>query len=204
MNQVGFIGDIHGCIEELDELVAVARQRASHLVFLGDYVNRGAHSREVIEFLIGLQQTVGISTSFVMGNHDRAFLDALAEDRFDSFLRMGGASTVKSYVGVPRSDVLVQLRENVPATHVAFLRALETQVEVDNVVAMHDFPTTNANHTSGFRIYGHVPQRGLTPRVEHSRAFIDTGCGTLPGGRLTCLFWPTLDWIQSKDWSPIR
>ncbi len=91
MNEIGFIGDIHGCIEELDELVTAARSRTSHLVFLGDYVNRGPHSREVIDFLIRLQQTKGISTSFIMGgNHDQAFLDSLVGDGFDSFLRIGG------------------------------------------------------------------------------------------------------------------
>lgn len=207
MNEIGFIGDIHGCIEELDELVTAARSRTSHLVFLGDYVNRGPHSREVIDFLIRLQQTKGISTSFIMGNHDQAFLDSLVGDGFDSFLRIGGSSTVVSYVGAPRADVLSQLRESVPATHIDFLNSLANQVVVDGVVATHERPAheiDTTGDTERFAIYGHSPQRRLLPRIEHDRAFIDTGCGTLPDGRLTCLFWPSLTWIQSKPCKPIR
>ncbi|ALU73646.1 serine/threonine protein phosphatase (plasmid) [Rhodococcus erythropolis R138] len=207
MNEIGFIGDIHGCVEELDELVTAARSRTSHLVFLGDYVNRGPYSREVIDFLIRLRQTKGISTSFVMGNHDQVFLDALVGDGFDTFLRMGGAATVLSYVGAPRADVLSQLRESVPATHIGFLKSLANQVVVDGVVATHERPGLDIDTTEDterFQIYGHSPQRRLLPRIERDRAFIDTGCGTLPDGRLTCLFWPSLTWIQSKPCKPIR
>jgi len=202
VNEIGFIGDIHGCIDELDELVAAASPRASHLVFLGDYVNRGPHSREVIDFLIRLQRTREISTSFVMGNHDQAFLDALVGDGFDSFLRIGGAATVVSYVGTPRSDVLSQLRESVPSGHVDFLNSLANRRVLDGVVAEHERPAREVNQTDNgaerFAIYGHSPQRSRRPLIERNQAFIDTGCGTLPNGRLTCLFWPSLTWIQSK------
>ncbi|NHE67807.1 serine/threonine protein phosphatase [Rhodococcus sp. D-46] len=207
MNEIGFIGDIHGCVEELDELVTAARSRTSHLVFLGDYVNRGPRSREVIDFLIRLQQTKGLSTSFVVGNHDQAFLDSLEGDGFDSFLRMGGAATVVSYVGAPRADVLSQLRESVPVPHVDFLKSLANQVVVDGVTATHKHRAhelDTSEDTEQFLIYGHSPQRRLLPRIERDRAFIDTGCGTLPDGRLTCLFWPSLNWTQSKPWNPIR
>lgn len=62
------IGDVHGCYHELQELLALlafnpARDR---LGFVGDLVNRGPHSLEVLRFLRSLS-----SSSFaVLGNHD--------------------------------------------------------------------------------------------------------------------------------------
>jgi serine/threonine protein phosphatase 1 len=206
MTETGFIGDVHGCIDELDEIVSLARSRASHLVFLGDYVDRGRFSRQVIEYLTLLQQDEAVPTTFLAGNHDQSFLDALIADGLDRFLRIGGAATIKSYVGPPDADVGGQLRAAVPKSHLAFLKSLRIRYEAEDVFATHA-AASRANlsvlgREQRFGIFGHYPQKAILPRLERNQAYIDTGCGTLPGGRLTCLFWPSRSWIQSKPWAP--
>jgi hypothetical protein len=48
-----------------------------------------------------------------------------------------------------------------------------------------------------FGVFGHSAQTSEVPTVTDSAAWIDTGCGTWPSGRLTCFFWPSRTWIQT-------
>lgn len=194
MNEVGFIGDVHGRLAPLMSLVEMVANQVAELVFLGDYVNRGTQSKEVLEYLSGLQDTGTIRCRFVAGNHDMAFLDAI-DGALDPFLRIGGAATIRSYVPAPQGDVLAQLREAVPKHHLEFLRGLEETVTGAGWYATHIQPTGKEN-TRLFGVFGHVPQRDLTPTVTATHALIDTGCGTLDEGPLTCFLWPSLSWTQ--------
>ena len=199
MTEFAFIGDIHGCPEPLDEIVQHAISRTQHLVFLGDYINRGPCSRQVIDYLVHLNSSGDIECTFLRGNHDEAFLNALSAGSMDTLLRMGGATTVASYVPEPAGNILSQLRQAVPDAHVHFLRDLMPYMMTDGVFAAH---APNLAHETDraagrYRVYGHLPQGGGKPTVTSTHAFIDTGCGTTEDGRLTCLFWPELDWFQS-------
>lgn len=64
------IGDIHGMLRPLQALLgAIARRDpAAHLIFLGDYVNRGPDSKRVIDLLLSLS-----GATFLRGNHDDIF-----------------------------------------------------------------------------------------------------------------------------------
>jgi serine/threonine protein phosphatase 1 len=50
--KVGIIGDVHGELDALVQLVERASTEVDRLVFVGDYVNRGRRSADVIEFLV--------------------------------------------------------------------------------------------------------------------------------------------------------
>jgi serine/threonine protein phosphatase 1 len=203
VKEIGFIGDVHGCLDALEAVVSQVVSRVDSLVFLGDYVNKGKQSREVIQFLIDLKISGRVPCKFVKGHHDAAFLAALVDGKIDAFLRMGGAATICSYVDAPRGDLLAQVRAAVPFAHVNFLRSLVPHIEERGVYAAHDVGPKEvaAEETKSdlyhYFVYGHSPQVGLVPNVTDGEAFIDTGCGTLQSGRLTCLFWPSLDWVQS-------
>ena len=68
------ISDIHGCLAALDTLLAaIEPQPADTLVLLGDYIDRGPHSRGVIERLLALQQKCHLVP--LLGNHDEMMLD---------------------------------------------------------------------------------------------------------------------------------
>jgi calcineurin-like phosphoesterase family protein len=201
LTEFAFIGDIHGCLTELKEVVEYALSRTRHLVFLGDYVNRGHHSREVIDYLIRLNHSEDVVCTFLLGNHDEVFLDALSAGNIDTLLRMGGATTIASYVYKPTGDILSQFRQSVPEAHIQFFSDLVPWMTTDDVFAIHapDLTLERERTAGQYRIYGHLPQQHGKPKITATHAFIDTGCGTTEAGRLTCLFWPELDWFQSSQ-----
>ena len=71
------IGDVHGCADELDELLGMLPLKDdSTVVMLGDYIDRGPYSRRVIETLIAWKKKQNFVT--LSGNHEemlREFLD---------------------------------------------------------------------------------------------------------------------------------
>jgi len=48
-----------------------------------------------------------------------------------------------------------------------------------------------------FLVCGHQAAHHNSPRITKYRAFIDTGCGLRPKGRLTCLEYPGKKWFQN-------
>lgn len=191
MSEIGIVGDIHGRADVLRGLIARASERTTRFVFLGDYVNRGRDSRGVIEFLSRMPGE-GYDCVFLAGNHDRAFMAALEGD-FDRFLLMGGAATVRSYVAPPYMDVQTAFAQSIPSEHVSFVRALADEFETEDLRVAHRVPVDEFD--GRFRVGGHAPQWSATPTITETTAYIDTGCGTLPHGALTCLFWPSKTWL---------
>lgn len=114
------IGDIHGYLDALVDLCAkIDAYRAKHPnrhvieVFLGDYVNRGPQSKEVLDFLVARsRQQDGIKRVFIAGNHDVGFRRVLKEAHKHNpvtlnerqFYDYGGPETLASY-GVPLRSV---------------------------------------------------------------------------------------------------
>jgi len=191
-----FIGDIHGCLEELIYVSRRALAEAERLVFLGDYVDRGPNSKAVIDELISLKSEYPQRTVFLGGNHDAEFIRVLKTDVApDLFLRMGGAKTIRSYLEPPYEQALPRLRSEVPRSHLEFLSTLQPAYFGVGVMAVHD--KSDIAIDGRFVVAGHNSQASLKPRITQDFALIDTGCGTIRGGRLTCFVWPSKDWWQS-------
>ena len=100
------VGDIHGCHDLLDALfekivednLAQTGHRKMRIVFLGDYIDRGDHSREVLERLIAIKEGLSDQVEFLAGNHEAAMLDFLDEPyEGSSWIEMGGRQTPVSY-----------------------------------------------------------------------------------------------------------
>ena len=110
------IGDIHGRLDLLEDLLRqIADDAGRHaadserqLIFLGDYVDRGPASRDVIERLLE-DPLPGFRTVYLMGNHEEAMLE-FVEDRSDGlgWMSFGGLETLLSY------DVPVRRLPNTP------------------------------------------------------------------------------------------
>jgi serine/threonine protein phosphatase 1 len=198
VTEIAFIGDIHGCLGPLEEVLDIVLTRTRNLVFLGDYVNRGNQSAQVIDRLIALSTAPSVNARFVRGNHDQEMLNVLNGVSLDTFLRMGGASTVRSYVEAPFNDVEARFRRSVSASHRKFLESLETEIETVDWVASHK--KKEICSVQQFSIAGHHAQPTTLPSITSANALVDTGCGTLKDGRLTALFWPSLEWVQSAPW----
>ena len=144
------IGDIHGRADLLAVLLAtIVKDRESagrdcSLIFLGDYVDRGPESRQVIERL--LAPPPGFKVCYLRGNHDHVPLSFLGDPtRYRFWREYGGEETLLSYgVAPPRSDDEKELREAsdrfrqaLPAHHFAFLNALELSVQIGDYYFVH-------------------------------------------------------------------
>jgi serine/threonine protein phosphatase 1 len=121
------IGDIHGCVEELDTLLAALAPTVSDtVVFLGDYVDRGPSPKEVIDRLLRLRSE-GPRCVFLKGNHEDMFLAYMgcAGRYADGFIFNGGDATLRSYGLAGTSGQA--LAEALPADHLEFLLGLQMQ-----------------------------------------------------------------------------
>ena len=149
------IGDVHGCYDPFRRLLAlVAADGASHghgrtpiLILLGDYVDRGPASAQVLEAVIWLRAHAGFEVHALAGNHEQALLDFLDDPVGGAaWLDFGGWETLRSY-GVerfatkPDAGALVALRdaliERMPEAHLALLRGLDLLVEVGDYAFVH-------------------------------------------------------------------
>ncbi len=204
------IGDIHGCSQVLDLLLAqVQPTPEDQLITLGDYVDRGPDSRGVLDRLIRLREQ--LPTVHLRGNHEVMMLEA--RDLYGHvrhWLNSGGRETLQSYAN-GRGHVLL---DDVPKAHWDFLR----QVCVDwHETDQHFFVHANAYpdvplaeqpnymlqwerlgktrpHISGkIMVCGHTPQSSGLPLNRGHAICLDTG--VYRGGWLTCL-----DVLSGRFW----
>lgn len=147
------VGDIHGRADLLARLLPAlkadlhARSPLSGerplLVFLGDYVDKGPHSRQVIDLLLDFADDPDFESRFLLGNHEETLLDFLAgRIRGRTWVEHGGDATLQSYgVAVGResdwADARDRLRSAVPAAHVRFLEGLELMIEAGPLLFVH-------------------------------------------------------------------
>ncbi len=122
------IGDIHGCDVALDVLLGKLEPTADDtLVVLGDVVDRGPGSREVVERLIALQQACRLV--LIMGNHEEMMLDAIVGGDWQAgWMQFGGYAAIESYGG--RLD-------QIPDEHIAFLKSARNYFETDSEIFVH-------------------------------------------------------------------
>ncbi len=131
------IGDIHGCLDEIDRLLdTLVPTAVDTVVFLGDYIDRGPASKGVIDRLLRLRRE-GPRCVFLKGNHEDMFLAFLGERGLygEAFLGNGGGPTLRSYglhgeFGAVRSDQL-------PPEHLEFLRSLEVRYAQGPFLCVH-------------------------------------------------------------------
>lgn len=99
MKNYWFIGDIHGELTLLDGLLeAILKNQPDHITFLGDYIDRGPHSRGVVERIMELE----VPVTCLMGNHELMMLSALDDTAFgynsmELWYYNGGEATLQSF-----------------------------------------------------------------------------------------------------------
>jgi serine/threonine protein phosphatase 1 len=151
------IGDIHGrddlfapLIEQITVDAAKQRQHFADqplLVLLGDYVDRGRQSPQVLDRLIALREAADFETHFLCGNHEEAMLDFIeGRNSGRGWARFGGRSTMESYgVRPPLSEgdndgweaAREALIAAVPEAHVALLREMELYLVCGDLLFVH-------------------------------------------------------------------
>jgi diadenosine tetraphosphatase ApaH/serine/threonine PP2A family protein phosphatase len=204
------IGDVHGCLEQLlaleEEIAAdgLGFPGEKWLITLGDHIDRGPRSREVVEHLMG-SAPAGFRRFALLGNHEAMALDFLARRRSD-WISQGGAETLASY-GIAASDSPDAIAARFPADHSAFLEALPLYVLLPGWLFVHAgirpgipladqseddlvwirAPFLTSQLTGGFRVvHGHTPGQDIVTTPH--RIDVDTGCfatGRLSAVRVT-------------------
>ena len=137
------IGDIHGCFEKLTSLLAACDQirglRSAQFVLVGDYIDRGPQSREVMDFLVGSEGKQDRPFVCLRGNHEEMLLRAADMERTDRDLMNwwgnGGEQTLDSYGIDDPADL--------PSEHLDWIRALPlTKIEHGRLSSMLDYGRT--------------------------------------------------------------
>ena len=195
------IGDIHGCLRALNALLdSVSPEADDAIVFLGDYVDRGPHSRGVIERVIRLRETHRVIT--LLGNHELMMQEALnGGEKQRAWLLYGGEATLRSYSPLGDEGKL----SDVPEEHWKFMRSCVDMYQTPTHFFVHAnaFPELPLDaqppymlrwekfndpgpHMSGkIMVCGHTAQRSGTPRNLGHAICIDTW--VYGPGWLTCL-----------------
>lgn len=138
------VGDIHGCYAELRVLMQYLTSELKfcaddQLIFIGDYVDRGKGSKQVIDLLVDLKKS-SPETVFLKGNHEGMLLDFLGLGGIggDVYLANGGGDTLLSY-GIDPVDALdgSEIKACLPEDHLQFLQELEVGVSLAEFVFVH-------------------------------------------------------------------
>ena len=211
-NQFYAVGDIHGRLDLLQALL-VQLEPACPIVFVGDYIDRGAQSAQVLRYLHALSLSPDRKVICLMGNHEEMLLQFLETPAYTNrlWLRNGGLQTLASF-GVTGVDETIAdedaptvadaLRAAMGEDLILWLQSLPLTWSSGNVTAVHAAldPNRPLEHQHkqtclwGHRQFGrssrddgqwviHGHTIQTSPRVASGVISIDTGA--FMTGRLT-------------------
>ena len=150
------VGDIHGCLKQLTSLHNKIFNHFSFnkkndlLVYLGDYIDRGSNSKDVINHILKLQKEK-VNSIFLMGNHEQIMIDFVFNkiNNLRYWLNLGADQTFKSYkievaefikdgFGDDKIDRLRSVLLNkLSNEHIHFLKNLRLSYSVGNYLFVH-------------------------------------------------------------------
>lgn len=212
------IGDVHGRADLLDRVLSrIDAHVAAHPVvrpihlLVGDYIDRGPASREVVDLLINCEQ--GREMVLLRGNHD-AFVEDFMQnpDVLNDWRRIGGLETLMSYGLNPpmnadaaaQKELATKLKSVVPQSHLKFFGGLASSFHCggyffahagvrpgipldkqkdDDLLWIRDDFLLHEGDFGKVVVHGHTPVREID--IHPNRINIDTGAYAT--GRLSCL-----------------
>ncbi|MCO6392596.1 serine/threonine protein phosphatase [Aliihoeflea aestuarii] len=213
------VGDVHGCLDELlaleklmiDDAAKFAGEKL--IVMLGDYVDRGPRSADVLEHLSN-PAPANFHRLCLLGNHERFMLDYL-DDRITlaDWLTVGGLPTILSYGVEPAvvqalnsdpASVDAKVRAAIPAHHVDLLRAMPILIDTGHYLFVHagirpGIPIDDQRdedllfiRSSFFEVSDRLPRyvvHGHTPieKAERIGRRVNLDTGAFKTGRLSAL-----------------
>ena len=219
MGRLFAIGDIHGCVDELEQLVERIKPVAEDtLVFLGDYIDRGPYSNQVIELVMDLHRKCNVVP--LMGNHEWLLLEYLKRPEKPAaagFILNGGTATLASY-RVSRGEY------HIPERHIEFIENLRLSYETDEFFFVHagvpdkdlgeldqkidqmnmlwireNFLDSNRQWKKKI-VHGHTPIENFEIDIRENRINLDTAC--VFGGKLTAMEMKTGEIVSIEKKEP--
>lgn len=146
------VGDVHGrldlletLLERIHEDLERRRSRRTQLVFVGDLIDRGSHSAQVIERLRTYRHP-GVRPVFLLGNHEEVLLRIVGGDAslIASWLTFGGRECLQSYGvstsefrSLPEAEQIEAIRSAVPRAHVDFLDSFVDSCRFGDYLVVH-------------------------------------------------------------------
>lgn len=220
------IGDIHGCLDELEELLELIPDK-DPLLFIGDYIDRGPASAGVVDRVLEEEHR----SIYLQGNHEDMMMSYYRDPESReglawTFWGNGGPATLRSY-GLTEDDDYSRY----PKSHRTFYENLKLYYEDEDCIAVHaglrvardnqaSLPVAeqspddllwireewirNEHRWNGKRVfYGHTPSRYVLgaaaqndPIVGQNSVGLDTGC--VFGGSLSAMNTKTNELIQVR------
>ena len=196
------VGDIHGSYTKLRNLLnhCMAHRGPSpyRIVFLGDYVDRGGRSREVVELLIKTQADAPDMIVCLKGNHEDMLVAAAKQGGHEAvrWLLNGGDATLASYGVATAAEI--------PSAHLEWFAALPLAITDERRFYVHagvmpgvPLQEQTKEHALWIRepflsdqsdhgllvVHGHTPSRSRTVELHPNRINLDSGA--CYGGPLT-------------------
>ncbi len=193
MTRAYAIGDVHGCLDQLQQLIGFCEEDAgpdkSTFIFLGDYIDRGPDSRGVIDLLMDLQKWSPDEVICLKGNHEDLLLASLeGEDAEQHWIANGADATLRSYRAFRAADL--------PTSHIDWIRSLSLSHDDGQRFFVHagvhpDRPLdqqrsrdllgirepflSSCKDFGRFIVHGHTPVKSGRPDLHPNRLNLDTG-----------------------------
>ncbi len=208
------IGDIHGCFHSMKALLEKLEPFYDRqFVFVGDYIDRGPGSKQVVDYLLEFRERV--DCVFLRGNHEQMLLDALHHNKKDLWFMNGGRATIESYESEGREMKLPDSHkefyentrlyydtENYFFVHAGLspARTIADSIEDENEVQefLWERSHLNAFETPWEKtvVFGHTPRP--KPIQKENMIGIDTGCvfDRVGYGKLTAVKLPEEEFLQ--------
>ncbi|CAD2074688.1 metallophosphoesterase family protein [Phocicoccus pinnipedialis] len=225
MKRTLVISDIHGELNLFNELLEKVNydKDKDQLILLGDYIDRGPYSKQVIERVRSLREDGAIT---LIGNHEVMLLETVEGNEYgrERYRKNGGLQTVQSY-----DNSIIDFRlPDVPEfyDHVEFIRSLDLYYETDEYIFVHAgvvpgktleestrdelvwirdkfFNEYTGNKTV---IFGHTPTSRIRGEKDNAPYFgenniIGIDGGAVFGQQLNCLILPdkTYEYVENKS-----
>ncbi len=212
------IGDVHGCFKTLCALIESLPQKwDSQIIFVGDLIDRGTHSCQVVDLVIKN------SYACVLGNHEVLMMEYYhafpkhplrnenvwfingGYETIESYMRDGGSAKIHEHLDFFK-DLPMSLELDYPDEHGKRLfvthgfglpfwnKPPDDPLEICwNRLRKHDYKTLDRKKDYAiFNVFGHDVQREVL--LMKNFAAIDTGCvyyQKLENPALSALEWPS-------------
>lgn len=179
------IGDIHGCHTELAELLDRIDEHANDdykIIFVGDYIDRGPDSKQVVEKIIRMQKHGHVA---LMGNHEDMILSGELMYATQTLVSFNGTTTQ------PMPDWAMNWMRSLPkyyeddtiiVAHAGVQPGIPMNEQKDTFLMWYRYQPNHAAMIGKHFYHGHTPHIGKV-EIAIDRTNVDTGC--VYGGHLT-------------------
>lgn len=191
MRTYAIIGDIHGCLAQLEKLHAKILRHTKEIYSVGDLIDRGDFSKETVQFCKDHEILP------VMGNHEFMMLQsveaeplegyAMNSNMFNMWVNNGGDRTIEQYCRNKDVNIHSFVKEITDCGHLDYIKTFPLKVETDTCIISHGgiitgkpqinslFNRNTPSKLGKVQVFGHTPvQEAIIVRNHYIN--IDTGC----------------------------